>query len=277
MVSAGRRRLPSGTTATPRRGSTRGAACEIPVAEQHTCPRSGAARRRPRARASTSRHRWRRAESSPLRAGSRARRRARPSAARAERRAPPGAASAAAPSSALTALPPCPRYALITCSFRMTSAVGPEAISLPKSSTAVVSQQRGDEAHVVVDQDRRARRSAPGSAGSPRARCARLVRPARPAAGSSSSTILGSPTTARASSTSRRSRAPSPPTFALGERLEPDEVECVHDRLMPDERGLLRSARGSSPRCRTPRAARSPARSGTCAGGPSAPAGSRPA
>ena len=43
----------------------------------------------------------------------------------------------------------------------------------------------------------------------------------RPAAGSSRSTTRGLPTTARASSTSRRSAAPSPPTFALGETSRP--------------------------------------------------------
>ena len=91
----------------------------------------------------------------------------------------------------------------MTCSLRSTSAVGPDAISLPKSSTAVRLAAGRHEAHVVVDEYRRARRSRPGCAGSP-GRGARSPRPAarRPARRAARAAAV--PTTARATSTRRR-------------------------------------------------------------------------
>ena len=121
----------------------------------------------------------------------------------------------------------------------------------------------------------RARRTSPGCPGSRRARCS-VSSSGSPAAGSSSSTTLGAPTTARAISTRRRSRAPSPPTLTSGAHLEADVLDRAQRRRPAARRARLPSARGSSRRCRTPTAARSPSRSGTCAAAPSARAGSRP-
>ena len=50
----------------------------------------------------------------------------------------------------------------------------------------------------------------------------------RPAPGSSRRTMRGLPTTARATSTRRRSRAPRPPTLAGGRHVEADEVDRRH-------------------------------------------------
>ena len=75
----------------------------------------------------------------------------------------------------------------------------------------------------MVDEDRRARRTARGSSGSPRPGAPSPRREGRPPA-RRAGRRAGLPTTARATSTSRRSRAPSPPTFACGESVEPDEA-----------------------------------------------------
>ena len=82
---------------------------------------------------------------------------------------------------------------------------------------------RRHEAHVVVDEDhertellRDPRISSPECTVS----CY-----GRPAPGSSSITTRGLPTTVRATSTRRRSRAPSPPTLVLGGIFESDEVD----------------------------------------------------
>ncbi len=96
----------------------------------------------------------------------------------------------------------------------------------------------------------------------------------RPAAGSSSSTTRGLPTTARATSTRRRSRAPRMPTFASGSTSSPTN-SIAPSTSSRARRGRAWSARGRARRCRRPRAPRSPARSGRCAAGPSARAGSR--
>src|SRR6185437_10519144 len=112
-----------------------------------------------------------------------------------------------------------PRYARITCSSLSTSAVRPDAISLPKSMTAVVWQHA--ETRLMSWSTRMTR--APNWSGilwiaSPRWP---VSSSGSPAAGSSSSTSLGLPTTARALSTRRRSRAPNPPTLALGDAFSP--------------------------------------------------------
>ena len=102
---------------------------------------------------------------------------------------------------------------------------GPAAISLPKSSTAVVLAAGGDQAHVVVDEDHQRARVL-GDARITRPRCS-VSSSGRPAAGSSSSTTRGRPTTARAISTSRRSRAPRVATLRRGVDLQADERQRV--------------------------------------------------
>ena len=102
---------------------------------------------------------------------------------------------------------------------------------------------------------------------SPRRAARRPARRAAPRA--------GLPTTARATSTSRRSRAPSVPTLTSGSDVEADERRARPARPRGARRGRpLASARAPARRCRRPTAPRSPARSGTCAAGPSARAGS---
>src|SRR4051812_47086291 len=117
-----------------------------------------------------------------------------------------------------------PRYALTTRSSRRTAAVGPAAISLPKSSTAVFSQHADTS---VMSWSTRTTSASMCSG------MARMIAPRwsvsssdRPAAGSSSSTTRGRPTTARATSTSRRSRAPSVPTFAAGSTSRPTKLRA---------------------------------------------------
>jgi hypothetical protein len=96
-----------------------------------------------------------------------------------------------------------PRYALITCSFRRTSAVGPA-----RSAAEVEHGRRlaaaGDEPHVVVDEDDE-RAELRRDLLDDRTHC--VVSAGRPAAGSSRSTTRGLPRLRR--STSRRSAAPS--------------------------------------------------------------------
>src|SRR4051794_18345911 len=107
-----------------------------------------------------------------------------------------------------------PRYARITWPSRSTSAVGPAAMSLPKSSTAVTSQHADTR---LMSWSTRITR-APMCSGMRRITAPRwaVSSSGRPAAGSSSRTRRGLPTTARATSTRRRSRAPSVSTFASG-------------------------------------------------------------
>src|SRR4051794_30041476 len=112
-----------------------------------------------------------------------------------------------------------PRYACITCSSRSTSRVGPAAISLPKSSTAVVSQQV--ETRLMSWSTRITSASnCSGIRWMTMPSCS-VSSSGSPAPGSSSSTTRGLPTTARAISTNRRSWAPSPPTFAFGDACSP--------------------------------------------------------
>ena len=58
----------------------------------------------------------------------------------------------------------------------------------------------------------------------------------RPAAGSSRSTSRGLPTTARAISTSRRSRAPSVPTFVFGDSVRPTNSIAARTSSRREER-----------------------------------------
>src|SRR6185437_11554230 len=105
-----------------------------------------------------------------------------------------------------------PRYARITRSSRRTWSVGPELISFPKSSTAVVSQH--PDTRLMSWSTRMV--SAPVCSGILRItfeRCS-VSSSGRPAAGSSSSTSFGVPTTARATSTRRRSPTPRVFTWA---------------------------------------------------------------
>ena len=118
--------------------------------------------------------------------------------------------------------------------------------------------------------------SAPNGSGSSGSRRPGARSPRREARrGSSSSTTRGLPTTARAISTRRRSRAPSPADPDLRRRLEPDELDRAETSPAREERWRP-SARGPSRRCRTPTAPRSPSPSGTSAAAPSARGGSRP-
>ena len=150
-----------------------------------------------------------------------------------------------------------PRYARITCSSRRTSAVGPDAISLPKSSTAVVSQQAGDEAHVVVDEDHeRAELLRDPLDHLAEALCLLVGKPGRrlveqhhaglPDDGAGD---LHEPALARAE--------PADPGLRRARRARRTSIAASTSAR---RRGALgaRSARGSSPRCRTPTAARSP-------------------
>ena len=238
------------------------------------CPRSGAARRRPRARASTCRRRWRRAASSPRRAGSRretSRTTVRPAAGyrqALDSQRGRGNLRRAHSSSSV------PRYALITCSFRSTSAVGPGGDQLAEVEHRGRLAARRDQAHVVVDEDHE-RTELLGNPPDHVDEMQRLlVRQARRRLVEEHDSRLADhcprdldqPPLARA----------EPCHLGARRRLEPDELDRAQDRLAPVTCGSRRSARGSSPRCRRPTASRSPARSGRCAAGPSAPVGSRP-
>ena len=90
---------------------------------------------------------------------------------------------------------------------------------------------RRDEAHVMVDEDHERTEllwNAPDHLGE---MAGLPVGEARPS--SSSITTRGRPTTARAISSSRRSRAPSPPAFDLRRHLEPDEFDRAQDGGAP--------------------------------------------
>ena len=76
----------------------------------------------------------------------------------------------------------------------------------------------------------------------------------------------------RGAARARRARRPWPSAATS----RPTNSIAAQHVGAPRARVRRPSARGSSPRCRTPTAARSPARSGTCAAAPSARAGSRP-
>ena len=273
-MSSGSSRRPSGTTATPaprtcsgrRRVRSRSPSMTRPPLDaQHASDREHERRLAGTVGAEQRRH--------LRRAGSRARRRDdRPPASR-DGEPVEAQAGPCAPCS-LTAPPPCRGRRGSHARSRSTSAVGPEAISLPKSSTAVVSQQA--ETRLMSWSTRIT--SAPNCSGifwitAPR--CS-VSSSGSPAAGSSSSTTRGlADHRARDLDEAPLARA-EPADLRLRRRLQPDEVDRVEHiratrralraRVLVDHRDVVVA----------PTASRSPAPSGTCAAGPSAHAGSRP-
>ena len=154
-----------------------------------------------------------------------------------------------------------------------TSAVVPDAISLPKSSTAVVVAAGRHEAHVVVDEDHERSEAlgdppddaahVPGLlVGQPRGR---LVEQHDARLADDGPGELDEPAVARV-------ELPDP---RVG-RLEADVLDRRRARPSRRDDRPPSSARGSSPRSRTRTAVRSPARSGRCVAGPSGRGGSRP-
>ena len=167
-----------------------------------------------------------------------------------------------------------PRYARMTFSSRSTSAVGPVAISLPKSSTAVVAQHAWTR---LMSWSTRIT-SAPNCSG------IFWITPLRCSVSSSGQPggrLVEQHDLGRADDGARDlDEAPvagaEPADLDARGDLEADVLDRARGRRPAATRARRPSARGSSRCCRTPTAARSPSRSGTCAAGPSARAGSRP-
>ena len=145
---------------------------------------------------------------------------------------------------------------------------------MPKSSTAVTPQHA--ETRLMSWSTRIT--SAPVCSGIARItspRCS-VSSSGSPAAGSSSSTRRGWPTTARATSTRRRSRGAERADLGVRVGLEPDELDRAEHVRAARAAAAAWSARGPSPRSRRPTAPRSPARSGRSAAAPSGRGGNGP-
>ena len=126
----------------------------------------------------------------------------------------------------------------------------------------------------MVDEDRRARRTARESAGSPRPCAPSPIREARLPARRAARRAAGRRLRARprpGAARELRGRRPSSSTARRAPR-----TRSRSPRRRASTRDSCPCAHGSSPRCRTPRAPRSPAPSGMCDAGPSARDGSRP-
>ena len=170
-------------------------------------------------------------------------------------------------------LPPCPRYA------RITLFVAEHLRGRPRRDQRAEVEHRGGLAARRRRGSCRGRRGSerPGVLGDPPDHVAQMLGLLVGQAGRGlvEQHEPRRPTTARATSTSRRSPAPSVPTWRrVGPRVR--RTRSRRARLARGWRARGSSARGPSPRCRRSRAPRSPARSGRCAAAPSARGGSGP-
>ena len=156
---------------------------------------------------------------------------------------------------------------------------GARRLSARCDQLAEVEHRRGraagrDEAHVVVDEDHERAELLRDLLITP-PRCS-VSSSGRPAAGSSRSTIRG----AADDGTRDLDQAPvaraEPPDLRPSGASRGRRSRSRSARRLGATRAARPSARGSSRRCRTWTAARSPAPSGTCVAGPSARGGSRP-